>query len=141
MFLKIKKIIFFLNFFCPPPVNKYIYQFLGVRFKNIKKTWVGARVLFDNENPETIYIGENCIISYNVIFINHSEANPDKYKKIGIFVGDNTFVGAGSIIMPNVKILENSTIGAGSVVTKNIEKNSVYAGNPAKLIKRIKKIS
>jgi maltose O-acetyltransferase len=44
------------------------------------------------------------------------------------------FVGAGSIILPNVTIGDNVIIGAGSVVTRSIPENCVYAGNPARFV-------
>ncbi len=46
------------------------------------------------------------------------------------------YISVGNI-MPNVTIGENSIIGANSVVTKDIPKNSVVAGNPARVIKNI----
>lgn len=46
-------------------------------------------------------------------------------------IGDNVFIGRGSIITRNVVIGDNVIIGAGSVVTKNCDSNSVYAGVPA----------
>ena len=54
------------------------------------------------------------------------------YTKIGkVIIGDNVFIGAHSIILPNVKIGDNAIIGANSVVTKDVERNTVVAGNPA----------
>lgn len=47
---------------------------------------------------------------------------------------DNVFIGANCTILPNVTIGKNSIVGSGSVVTKDIPKNSVVAGNPAKVI-------
>lgn len=52
-----------------------------------------------------------------------------------IEIGDNVWVGGGSIICPGVKIGSNSTIGAGSVVTKDIPPNVVAAGNPCRVIR------
>ncbi|MBM6839897.1 sugar O-acetyltransferase, partial [Clostridium saudiense] len=49
----------------------------------------------------------------------------------------NAWIGAGAIICPGVTIGENSVIGAGSVVTKDVADNCVYAGVPAKFIKKI----
>lgn len=49
----------------------------------------------------------------------------------------NAWLGAGATVCPGVTIGENSVVGAGSVVTKDIEDNSVYAGVPAKFIKKI----
>lgn len=54
-----------------------------------------------------------------------------------IFIGDNVFIGWGSIVLPGVNIGNNVVVGAGSVVTKNIPDNSVVAGNPARVIKPI----
>ena len=50
-----------------------------------------------------------------------------------VIIGNNCWIGAGSIILPGVNIGENCIIGAGSVVTKNIPANSVAFGNPAKI--------
>lgn len=61
------------------------------------------------------------------------------YTKIGrVHIGNNVFIGAGSIILPNVSIGDNSIIGAGSVVTHSFTKGGVViAGNPAKVIDTI----
>lgn len=48
------------------------------------------------------------------------------------------FVGASSTILPGVTIGESSFIAAGSVVTSDIPNKSIYAGVPAKLIRKIK---
>lgn len=51
-----------------------------------------------------------------------------------VTIGDEVFVGHGTIILPNVKIGNRVVVGAGSVVTKDIPDNSVTAGNPARVI-------
>lgn len=53
-----------------------------------------------------------------------------------VFIEDNVFIGAHSTILKGVRIGENSIVGAGSVVTKNIPPNEVWGGNPAKYIKK-----
>ena len=52
-------------------------------------------------------------------------------------IGDNVWLGAGVIINPGVTIGDNSVIGSGSVVTKDIPEDSIFAGNPAKFIRKI----
>ena len=52
-----------------------------------------------------------------------------------ITIHKGVFIGARAFIMPGVTLGENSIIGAGSVVIKNVDKNTIVAGNPAKLIK------
>jgi acetyltransferase-like isoleucine patch superfamily enzyme len=48
-------------------------------------------------------------------------------------------IGANSTILPGIIVGENSLIGAGSVVTKNVPPDSVAVGNPAELIGHISK--
>lgn len=54
-----------------------------------------------------------------------------------VVIEDNVFVGAHSIILKGVTIGTNSVVGAGSVVTKSIPANEIWAGNPAKLIRKV----
>jgi acetyltransferase-like isoleucine patch superfamily enzyme len=54
-----------------------------------------------------------------------------------IIIGNDVFVGANSIIMKGVQIGDRAIIGAGSVVTKSIPSDEIWAGNPAKFIKKI----
>ena len=52
-----------------------------------------------------------------------------------VHIGENVWIGAGTIIVPGVTIGKNSVIGAGSVVVKDIPDNVVALGTPAKVIK------
>ncbi|WP_421793329.1 acyltransferase [Hydrocarboniphaga effusa] len=54
-----------------------------------------------------------------------------------ITVGNNVFIGYGSVIMPGVTIGNNVVVGAGSVVTKSIPNNVVVAGTPARIIRQL----
>lgn len=49
-----------------------------------------------------------------------------------------SWIGANAIILNGVEIGENSVVGAGSIVTKSVPKHVVVAGNPARIIKKIK---
>ena len=52
-----------------------------------------------------------------------------------IFIEDDVWIGAGSIILPGLKIGKGAIIAAGSVVNKNVPKFSIVGGIPAKIIK------
>lgn len=53
-------------------------------------------------------------------------------------IGDKCWIGMNSVILPGVVLGDNTIVGAGSVVTKSFENgHCVVAGNPAKLIKRL----
>jgi maltose O-acetyltransferase len=52
-------------------------------------------------------------------------------------IGNNVWIGGGSIINPGVTIGNNVVIASGSVVTKDVPDNVIVGGNPAKIIKQI----
>lgn len=97
----------------------------------------------------TIEIGENVLIGSRVSIIDNNHGYVDfrdlnippikreLVSKGSIIIADNVWIGEGVVILGGVSVGENSIIGANSVVTKSIEKNSVYAGLPAKLIKKL----
>lgn len=52
-------------------------------------------------------------------------------------IGDNVTFGANVVVIGNIKIGNNVIVGAGAVVTKDVPDNSIVAGNPAKVIRRL----
>ncbi len=52
-------------------------------------------------------------------------------------VGNNIIIGAGAKLLGPVIVGENTKIGAGTILTKDVPSNSVVVGNPGKVIKRI----
>ena len=61
----------------------------------------------------------------------------DDRKSAPVVVKNGAFVGAGSIVLKGVTIGEKSIIGAGSVVAKSVPDGEIWAGNPAKFIRKI----
>jgi acetyltransferase-like isoleucine patch superfamily enzyme len=89
---------------------------------------------------ELVEIGDHCFIGHGVVFINDpflkdGPANGDKNFWRSTKVGSNVSIGSNATIMP-VDICDNVVIGAGAVVTKSISEPGIYAGNPAKLLKK-----
>ena len=86
-----------------------------------------------------ITIGDNVTLAPRVHILAHDASTKMfiGYSKIGLVtIGNNVFIGAGAIILPNTSIGNNVIIGAGAVVTKSIPDNCVVAGNPAKIISK-----
>ncbi len=88
-----------------------------------------------------IILGKNCLFAPGVKIISSNHHYEDINRPIKarpIKLGDNIWIGANAIILPEVEIGDNCIIGAGSVVTKSFtEDNLVIAGNPAKIIKKM----
>ena len=87
-----------------------------------------------------IIIEDNVFIGPNVTFTNdlypRSKKYPEHFYKTIVKKGAS--IGANSTILCGITIGENSMIGAGSVVTKNVNDNELWVGNPAKFVKVIK---
>ena len=129
------------------PVNLYECKlgdnvFVGPFVEITKGVEIGSNTRISSHSfiCELVIIGKNCFIGHGVMFTN------DKFKsgKLGggkknwlpTCIGDNVLIGSNSSILP-VKIVSGSVIGAGSVVTKDIKKKGIYAGNPAKLVRKL----
>jgi acetyltransferase-like isoleucine patch superfamily enzyme len=54
-----------------------------------------------------------------------------------VIIGDNVWIGGGTVILPGVKIGNNVVVGGGSVVKKDLPDNVVAVGNPCRVIRRV----
>lgn len=61
----------------------------------------------------------------------------DTPKTAPVLIKEGAFIGACSIILKGVTVGKHSIVGAGSVVTKDIPDGEVWAGNPARCVKRV----
>lgn len=105
-----------------------------------------TKTFIDEQYPWMVSIGSHVRITEGVKILTHDYSwsvlkaadNDDKGIILGasgeVNIGNNVFIGMNSIITRNVRIEDNVIIGAGSIVTKDCQKNSIYAGNPAKYI-------
>ena len=129
------------------PVNIY-----GSRFG--KNVFIGPFVEIQNNTTigdntriqshsficEKVTIGKNCFVGHGVMFTNDDlkkgkvTRDPKLFKKTKL--GNNVVIGSNTTLLP-VSIVSGTVIGAGSTVTKNINKKGIYAGTPAKLLRKI----
>lgn len=130
------------------PVNLYECKigddcFIGPFVEIQKNVQIGKRCKVQSHAfvCELVTIGDDCFISHGVMFINDlfSIGGPARGNKSlweETRVDDHVSIGTNATILP-VKICSNVVVGAGSVVTKDIMEPGIYAGNPARLIRKL----
>lgn len=103
-----------------------------------KNVYIGTRRI-DLTHGFLLEIGNNVTLSDCRILLHDASVKMFLgYSKVGkVVIGNNVFIGADAVILPNVKIGNNVIIGAGTIVTKDIPNDSVVVGNPGRVIKRI----
>ncbi len=94
-----------------------------------------------------VILGDNCMIAGGCLIMDSSDHPISPRKRLShmpvdkedvksVKIGNNVWIGSNSVILRGVTIGDNSVIGAHSVVVKDVQPNCVYAGIPARLIKR-----
>ena len=93
--------------------------------------------------PVTIGNHVNLAQGITVTALNHNFSEPGKrideqgVSTGQVVIGDDVWIGANAVVLPNVSIGCHSVIAAGAVVTKDVPDGCVVAGVPAKIIKRL----
>lgn len=96
---------------------------------------ISADVEFEEAWASHIKLGREVTVARGARFVSHDACmwRALGASRVGVIeIGDRAFIGAFSIIMPNVRIGCDAVIGAGSVVTRDIPDGAVAAGNPAR---------
>ena len=129
------------------PVNLYDCKledgvFIGpfVEIQGHTRIGKGSKIQSHTFICEYVTVGERCFIGHGVMFANdmfrEGKPNPDRESWGRIVVGNDVSIGSGATILA-VTIADGVVIGAGSVVTKSLTEKGVYAGNPARLLRRL----
>ncbi len=129
------------------PVNLYDCSigdncFIGPFVEIQSNAIVGNRTRVQSHSfiCDGVTIGEDCFIGHGVMFINDvfSGGGPagdrNAWKKT--IIGNGVSIGSNATLLP-VSICDGVVIGAGAVVTKDIQEKGIYAGNPARLLRRL----
>ena len=96
---------------------------------------------------EGVTIEDNVFIGHNVTFINDlypravredgTLQTEDDWQCVPTLVKKGASIGSSTTLLCGITIGENAIVGAGSIVTRNVESNTIVAGNPARLSKKI----
>ena len=117
--------------------------FVGPFVEIQKGVVIGKRTKIQSHSfvCELVTIGNECVISHGAKFVNDlfatgGPARGDKSLWKPTKIGNHVSIGTNATILP-VNICDNVVIGAGSVVTKDIREPGIYAGNPARLLRKL----
>jgi acetyltransferase-like isoleucine patch superfamily enzyme len=130
------------------PVNLYgctigSNSFVGPFVEIQRRVVIGERCRIQSHVfiCELVTIGDDCVISHGVMFVNDlfaiggpAKGREDLWRPTKI--GHHVSIGTQATLLP-VEICDHVVIGAGSVVTKNIDQPGIYAGNPARLLRTL----
>ena len=100
-----------------------------VTLKSGVQLWDGTRI------EDDVFIGPN--VTFTNDLYPRSKEYPERFS--GITIKYNASIGANATLLPGITVGENTMIGAGSVVTKDVPANAVVAGNPAQVIRYVTK--
>ena len=90
-----------------------------------------------------VTIGDYVFIAPNVVITTAGHAFDSEQRDRGleialpITIGNHVWMGANVCVLPGVTIGDNTIIGAGSVVTKDIPSNVIAAGNPCSVLREL----
>lgn len=104
-----------------------------------KNVFINSNCNFQDQGGITIGDGSQIGHKVTLATLNHGIAPEDRgtlYPE-PIVIGKNVWIGAAATVVPGVTIGDNSIIGAGSVVTKDVAPNTIVAGVPAKVIRKL----
>lgn len=131
--------------FSPHPGLAVILQRLrGVNIGN--HVYIGPDVNIDDLYPNLVTIEDYVSIGMKSMIFAHSnptcslEIKERFYprKTAPVIIKKGAWIPPGCIILCGVTIGENSIVGAGSIITKDVEPNTIVAGNPARLLRRLR---
>ena len=108
-----------------------------MKIENPQKVFIGEEVTFDTNYPEDIIIEDGVRVTIGCTIITHfMEPRTGMYSRGQVHLKRNAYIGCRTIICKPVTVGENAIVGAGSVVTKDIPAGEVWAGNPARFIRK-----
>jgi len=123
------------SFMCFPP----FHTDFGKNITFGKNVFLNTGCSFQDRGG--IHIGSSSLLGMNVTIatLNHgfSKETRNITYSAPVNIGENVWIGSSATILPGVTIGDNSIVAAGAVVTKDVPENTVVAGVPAQIIKKI----
>ena len=129
-------------------------KWLGYNLTGTPK-YISGKARIDGTDPRLITLGQDVVISSDVRILTHDfsvaridaahrnlgmanvTSDLERNRVVGVSIGENSFIGAFSLLMPGTTIGRDCIIGAGAVVRGAIPDGSIVIGNPGSVIRSV----
>lgn len=118
---------FYCDYGCHIRIGNHFYANMDCIFLDVAEISIG----------DNVYIGPRVSLYTAGHPIDKDIRNEDLEYGYPIKIGNDVWIGGGTVVNPGITIGNNVVIGSGSVVTKDVPSNCVAAGNPCKVIRKI----
>lgn len=137
-------------------VSSFLANLMGLYQRSVILARAGGKIVLEDDvrmsavtiySRSSIHIGKHTSIGGNTKIFDHDFHPIDPQERLEhpnsgmkckpVEIGENVFIGCNCIILKGTKLGNNCVVGAGAVVAGEFEDNSVIAGNPARVIKKL----
>lgn len=101
-----------------------------------REVWIGYDVVIETAHPGLVSIGDYSMVNMRTTIIGHFKGEPGDTGVPSVRIGADVFIGAASVILPNLVIGDGAVVTAGSVVTRSVPAMMLVQGNPAEPVAR-----
>jgi acetyltransferase-like isoleucine patch superfamily enzyme len=116
-------------------VRVWCHRWRGVEIGS--NTSIGMDALIETAYPQLVKIGDGVVIGIRVTIIAHFReigGTAARERRPTVQIEDDVYIGAGALILPNVRIGHGAVVSAGSVVTRSVAPQTMVQGNPARTV-------
>ena len=130
------------QFLFPGELRNTLLRWSGVGVA--EGVFIGDGVRFVDGFREGIHLGSRVVVSPGVTIVSLAYPSPTSHPSVmklaregDVHLEFGCWIGAGAVLLPGVTVGANAVVGAGSVVTRPVPSNEVWAGVPAKFLRRL----
>ncbi|HEU4735769.1 MAG TPA: acyltransferase [Solirubrobacterales bacterium] len=98
--------------------------------------FIGTDVIIETAFPHLVEIGDRVDLGLRTTIVAHQQGEVADESKPSVKIGDDVFIGPGSLLLPHVSVGDGAVVTAGSVVTTSVPPLTMVRGNPAEPVAR-----
>jgi len=111
-----------------------LHRMRGVRIGS--GCFIGTDVIIETAFPHLVEIGDRVDLGMRTTIVAHQQGEIADENEPSVRIGDDVFIGPGSLLLPHVTVGDGAVVTAGSVVTTSVPPLTMVRGNPAEAVAR-----